>query len=287
MSNNAAIFSNNTYGGGGYLQKSRAYKDYHYSVMSPEMMNYLHKTTLEMLRVIVPVFDRNNICYMICGGTLLGACTTGKFIAWDDDIDICILDADYQRALECLIREVPDWMSVQCVATEPKYYHGWAKLRDRNSHVYPDTGIYQENGVWIDLYRLRHVRDAEIPYLVAQEHMDYLTRRLSAGDISEGEYACRVEANNLVERIQEGKDYAAHSPDSEEVYIIWSASKVAVKAESCFPRRMYTFEGMELYGFHDATEYLTSHYGESYGTLPPNEQRRIGINSITFKEEYS
>lgn len=250
------------------------------------MMDYLHKTTLEMLKVIVPVFEQNNICYMICGGTLLGAFTTGKFIAWDDDLDICILDSDYDRAMKCLVREVPDWMCVQWTTTEARYYHGWGKVRDRKSHVYPDTAIYAENGVWIDLYRLLHVRRAEIPLLVAQEHMNYLDRRLAAEDISQEEHDKRVADNNLLLRIKEGTDQAQSSPDQEKVYIIWSASKVAISEENCFPRRKYTFEGMELYGFNNAVEYLTSHYGESYSTLPPDDQRRIGINRITLKEAY-
>ena len=276
-----------TGGGGDYLVKSKVYKNYHYSVLPGCMMDYLHDTALEMLKVIVPVFEQNNICYMICGGTLLGAFTTGKFIAWDDDIDICILDSDYDRALECLMREIPGWMCVQSSTTEPGYYHGWAKVRDRSSHVYPDTAIYRENGVWIDLYRLLHVKKSEIPFLVAQEHLNYLDRRLSAGDISEEEHDKRVEANNLLVRIKEGAEHARESEDSEETYIIWSASKIAVAEKSCFPRRKYMFEGIELYGFNDADEYLTRHYGEKYRTLPPDEQRRIGINRIILEEETS
>lgn len=86
----------------GYLQKSRTYKGYHYSVLKPEMLDYLHKRTLEMMKEILPIFEKNNIRYAICGGTLLGAVTTTKFIPWDD-FDVCVFDEDYDRMKELLI----------------------------------------------------------------------------------------------------------------------------------------------------------------------------------------
>ena len=56
-----------------YLQDSKAYKGYHYSVLEPDAFEYLHRRTLEMFRQVKDIFDRNGIKYMICGGTLLGA----------------------------------------------------------------------------------------------------------------------------------------------------------------------------------------------------------------------
>lgn len=56
-----------------YLQKSRVYKGYHYSVLDPSALDYLHKRTLEIFKQVKDIFECNNIRYMICGGTLLGA----------------------------------------------------------------------------------------------------------------------------------------------------------------------------------------------------------------------
>lgn len=56
-----------------YLQKSKKYKGYHYSVLDPECLDYLHKRTFEMFKQVKAIFDENSIKYMICGGTLLGA----------------------------------------------------------------------------------------------------------------------------------------------------------------------------------------------------------------------
>ena len=40
-----------------YLESAKKYKGYHYSVLTPEMMQYLHDRTLEMLRIIIPIFE--------------------------------------------------------------------------------------------------------------------------------------------------------------------------------------------------------------------------------------
>lgn len=59
--------------GSDYLQKSKAYKGYHYSVLGPADFGYLHTRALEMFRQVKEIFEANGIRYMICGGTLLGA----------------------------------------------------------------------------------------------------------------------------------------------------------------------------------------------------------------------
>ena len=58
---------------GDYLEKSKAYKGYHYSLLEPAAFDYLHSRTLEMFKQVKEIFEANHIRYMICGGTLLGA----------------------------------------------------------------------------------------------------------------------------------------------------------------------------------------------------------------------
>lgn len=166
-----------------YLEKSRVYKGFHYSVLEPSMIQYLHNKTLEMLKIIIPIFETNNIHYMICGGTLLGAASTDKFIPWDDDVDICVLEDDYEKMIDSLISNIPDWMVVQCDKTEPHYYHGWIKIRDKESKVYPSEQNYQYNGVWIDIYKLKKLKRKNVNKEIVKEHIDYLRRRYLGGSI--------------------------------------------------------------------------------------------------------
>ena len=184
-----------------YLETSKKYKGFHYSVLSNDQFDYLHKRTLEIFVQIKEVFDKNDIRYMICGGTLLGAVTTGCFILWDDDFDMCVFQEDYERATDLLIENLSDDIVVQCKKTETRYFHGWVKVRDKNSKVEPATESYANNGVWCDVYKLTKSKEKDIPYRIAKEHIDYLKRRLSAKDITKAEFKKRVKENNLYRKI--------------------------------------------------------------------------------------
>ena len=265
-----------------YLSNSKKYKGFHYSVLKPEMIDYLHSKTLEMTKEVIKIFNDNDIRYMICGGTLLGAATTGKFIPWDDDVDICVLEDDYDKMYKLLLSSLPDWMVLQCVDTDPKYYHGWVKVRDKASTVYPNEPNYKYNGVWLDLYKLTKTKLKEVSYLICKEHIDYLHRRHNTGCISKEELEKRLLENNLYEKLAIEESNKNSSTDETEAYIIWSASKILVEPEWCFPTKPYNFEGLSLQSYNNPDAYLRRHYGDNYMTLPPDELRRVGINTIDF-----
>lgn len=265
-----------------YLTKSRQYKGYHYSVLKPEMLEYLHSKTLEIFKEVKSILDESGIRYMVCGGTLLGAVTTGKFIPWDDDFDMCVLEEDYDKMKSLLLQKLPSWIEVQCNETEPHYFHGWIKVRDKSSKVEPNEPMYKENGVWLDVYKLTKTKRKDVEYLIHQEHLDYLSRRCLLGCITEEEKNRRVEERDLFNKIKNAKQLALMSYDESEVYIIWSASKILVEPEWCLPLSKCTFEGIPVTTFCKPDAYLVRHYGETYKTLPPDEMRRVGINNVEF-----
>ena len=273
-----------------YLQKSRAYKGYHYSILDPDALDYLHFRTLEMFKQVKNIFDCNNIRYMICGGTLLGALGGGRghFIPWDDDFDVCIFEEDYDKAVECLTDKrtgLSNGTILQCLKTDSNYYLGWMKVRDQRSHTYPDAPRFKENGVWIDLYKMVKAKAADVPVMIAQEALTYLDRRFAAGGLSQEEYENRICDGRLKEKLEEAKKKCTEERDSaqdREVYVIWSASKVILEKEWVEPLRIVTFEGLQVTTFGKAEDYLIQHYGDSYNELPPDEMRRVGLSQIQF-----
>ena len=52
---------------------------------------------LEVMKFIDRVCRDNDIVYFIMGGTALGAIRHGGFIPWDDDLDIFMTPAEYEK----------------------------------------------------------------------------------------------------------------------------------------------------------------------------------------------
>ena len=60
---------------------------------------------VRLLRIIDSKLRENNIQYFLGYGNLLGAARTGDFVPGDDDIDICLMRADFDRAVDVLRNE--------------------------------------------------------------------------------------------------------------------------------------------------------------------------------------
>ena len=73
-----------------------------------EMMKRAWAAELELVEIIENICSRHDLHYFATGGTLLGAIRHKGFIPWDDDIDLTMLRADYNKLIKCLHNELPD-----------------------------------------------------------------------------------------------------------------------------------------------------------------------------------
>lgn len=90
----------------------------------------------------------------------------------------------------------------------------------------------------------------------------------------------RLKTNKLITRTIKEKMKSLISKDREDVYMIWSASKIVVEKEWVFPLRYQNFENVKVKLFCLPEKYLIKHYGNDFLKLPPDEKRRISINRI-------
>jgi len=115
--------------------------------MTPEQSNLL-----ELLKTFADICERYGLQYYLAGGTLLGAIRHQGFIPWDDDIDVMMPLADYEKFL----------------ALESKLNNGLVIQSDKSDDDYPflfvefcDTNILYETqkkhgpwGIYIDIFPL-------------------------------------------------------------------------------------------------------------------------------------
>ena len=69
---------------------------------------------LEMIQDIDEICRKNNIEYVLTGGSTLGAIKFGGFIPWDDDLDIAMMRDQYKKFIKVLKKELPDKYVFHC-----------------------------------------------------------------------------------------------------------------------------------------------------------------------------
>lgn len=102
--------------------------------------------------------EAHGIRYSLSSGTLIGAVRHKGYIPWDDDIDIYMLRADYERFLQ----EYHDSLGRYRVLDpkrEQHYYYTFAKVVDlRTKMIEKETEGY-EIGVYIDVFPVDYVTE--------------------------------------------------------------------------------------------------------------------------------
>ena len=95
------------------------------------------KSLIDLMKKTVKFLDDHNITYWLDSGTLLGACRNGKFIPWDDDVDLAIPYDSYIK-----IKEV--------IRTYPKVYDNNFKYRISDKYGIKFTEFVGEKKFNID-----------------------------------------------------------------------------------------------------------------------------------------
>lgn len=71
---------------------------------TPEQLRALQLKELEIVKKVDEILDKHNLPYFIIGGTLIGALRDKGFISWDDDVDLMMPRADFEK-----LYQHPEW----------------------------------------------------------------------------------------------------------------------------------------------------------------------------------
>lgn len=246
---------------------------------------------LHVFKYTVRFLEQHHLRYVACGGTVLGAVRHQDFIPWDDDIDIYMPRADYERLLDLKAEARRDGFDILSLR-DKGYYLPFAKVSDRSTTLWEEAEFPFVMGVYVDVFALDNFScsDAELAaiqrrslkkfynYQKSVSHIQTtnLWKDLLAGRTDRALYKLQVLLSRplrrwLLRRFFNYQDWYSSFDGDKTVCVTQWAGKI-------FKREW--FEDTIDQPFGDTTVriprdydgYLTCLYGD-YMTLPPVEKR--------------
>lgn len=255
----------------------------------------LRQAQICMLNIMVEVDKicrKNNIPYWLDSGTLIGAVRHGGFIPWDDDIDICILEKDYKRLREALIKELPS-RYIFCDSKTDAYFFETCYCRVKDTYTSCDYPLFykqKSQGLWIDI----------IPLIPAtpkwyKSGVEYIYGRVSREihnfSTSKGLPKWQCLLNKTIAYLLYPIAYIlriigniwAKCCNNQELMFNWGSCFNSRRyLNEVFPLSKIEFENHKFYAPCNTHAYLQRIYGD-YMKLPEKSKRQIHMDVESMK----
>ncbi|MCL1998618.1 MAG: LicD family protein [Turicibacter sp.] len=254
----------------------------------------LRLAQLDLLDELVRVCKKHNLSYYLYGGTLLGAVRHGGFIPWDDDIDLAMPRADFDKLGEIAAAELGERFFYQSCYIEKDFPYLFSKIRLNNTHVEEPymrewnihKGIYidimpldtfppnEKRGLrWLEkLIWLNKIQARDRPItLRPNKQITHKIYRLFPKEVTYNKIKrLIIKMNSYKNQSQKLCSPASHYRPIKKLVFQkdWFAANVTI-----------AFEDREYNTFSGWNEYLIQVYGEKYMQLPPPEKR---VNHFSF-----
>lgn len=133
----------------------------HNEQYDPKVLRKLQLAELEVFKDFIKICEDNDICYFLFAGCAIGTERHKGFIPWDDDIDIGMLRADYDKVIKIYKEKYADKyvvLDIDSQKTYPFYNTEIARVGTKNiPYVFRDANIPM--GIDIALYPFDNIPD--------------------------------------------------------------------------------------------------------------------------------
>ena len=249
---------------------------------------------LDILTFFADICERHGLDYFLAYGTLIGAMRHEGFIPWDDDIDVCMPRADYEKLWEVSREE--EFAPYQLVSYRDKSsLYSFFKLVDTRTLVHETYIADQyETGLWIDVFPLDACEPDSAEFAEAKKANNRLQQKLelAVGDASRSAstvgkvaktllkpyikhmdpYAISAEMDKLAAGLDDSTRASGEVRFYAEMPDAVGMGDLPLPAENLFPTTFASFEGKQLRVPCDADAILTLWY-KSWRKVPAPEDR--------------
>ncbi len=167
---------------------------------------------LELLQKVAEVCDKYGLAWYAAYGTLLGAIRHEGFVPWDDDMDIWMKRADYNKLMEVLQQELP------------KGYVVHSALSERGNDQF-HTCVNNGTGINVSKEWLEQFHGC--PFTVGLDifPLDYLPREESKRELQENLFLLAASAAQIARGLDRG-EFAAGEGEDESVTLARKADLI-------------------------------------------------------------
>lgn len=132
-------------------------------VLSEQDIHDVQQALLGMMDDFDALCRRNGLQYFLTGGSALGAVRHRGFIPWDEDIDIIMPRADFDRLTECVDRELGERYWVQSLETSDVCDLSYFKMRKKGTkYVEIFENEPERAGLFLDIFPLEDMYDNKV-----------------------------------------------------------------------------------------------------------------------------
>ena len=248
---------------------------------------YLHRLHLEILTIMDEIHrlcSGNKIVYYLSYGSLLGAVRHKGFIPWDDDLDIVMPRADFNRFISIASSRLKEPFKLLWINTDKNHVRLFAKVYNNNTLFKEDGYDFLSYGIYVDIFPLdfspsyskfSEKKKREVMFLhniiwhKIRNHtaIKYWPSRI-IGSLLSNRSITQLTIRRSVEFSKHGKTHyvcfcTPYSVEKETIPVEWyGKGKLAL-----FEDRHYIIP--------EQPEKILAHiYGDNYMLLPPENKRK-------------
>lgn len=251
------------------------------------------KIQIEILKEIAKFCEDNNLRYFLAYGTLLGAVRHKGYIPWDDDIDIHMPRADYEKFIELYNQKEGSRYEIVTHEKVNSYHVPFAKMYLKETLV--SEYFYKQSvfGVYVDIFPLDGIKSRWQAYLCGQgircmyiKTSKFCKRQTLARKLRLmiTKFILLPFSSHLILKTMRSIATRHNYEDCENVCSF--GSRTALR--EILPRRVFDeyilldFEGSKYRAPKGYDTYLTSKYG-NYMQLPPADKQVSTHDSQAYR----